>query len=295
LEVSVEDQLKTYAAAVDARLDELLPDQHKLPFELASAMRYACLGPGKRLRPALCLAACEEVGGTLEAALDLACALEMVHSFSLIHDDLPALDNDDLRRGRPTCHVQFGEAMAILAGDGLFSLAFETLSVASSLPADRQLRCIRLLSSSTGMRGLVAGEAADILAEGEPVDLPLLQFIHSHKTGALIRASCEIGAVVGTEDEEQIAVLPEYGSSVGLAFQIADDIHDETSTKEVLGKTAGADKEREKATYPRLMGLEASRELAKGLSQNAIAKIAALKGPTEFLVALAQFSTNRQK
>jgi geranylgeranyl diphosphate synthase type II len=294
--VTVEDQLKTYGIAIDSRLDNLLTVESSFPSELISAMRYACLSSGKRLRPALCLAACEAVGGRTEDALDAACAIEMVHSFSLIHDDLPALDDDDLRRGRPTCHIEFGEAIAILAGDGLFSMAFETVSRPNGLLSDAiQLRCVRLLSGSTGLSGLVSGEAADILAEGKPTDLAALEAIHSRKTGALIRASCEIGAVIGTHDESQIEAMREYGEMVGVAFQIADDILDETSTKEHLGKTAGADQTRMKATYPRLMGIEASQAKANEHAQAAISKLKKLKGPVEFLENLARFTVSRTR
>jgi geranylgeranyl diphosphate synthase type II len=288
--VTVEEQLRTYALEVDARLDALLPSEQQLPHELAAAMRYACLGPGKRLRPALCLASCEAVEGDRVQAMDASCALEMVHSFSLIHDDLPALDNDDLRRGRPTCHVAFGEAIAILAGDGLFSLAFETLAALGG-----SVRCVQILSNATGLGGLVAGEAADIVSEGKPVDLELLEFIHRKKTGSLVRAACEIGAVLGGGDDQSIRSLREYGECVGLAFQIADDILDETSTREQLGKSAGADRQRQKATYPRLMGIEASRARAAELSAAAVARLEDLPGPVEFLTQLAQFAVHRTK
>jgi geranylgeranyl diphosphate synthase type II len=293
----VERKLGTYAAAVDERLDELLPGPTTQPPELAAAMRYSCLSPGKRLRPALCLAACEAVGGRVENALDAACALEMIHSFSLIHDDLPALDNDDLRRGKPTCHVVYGEAIAILAGDALFSLAFETIAAGNVLSpsAGQTLRCVQLLASSTGLQGLVAGETADILSEGKPVDLALLEFIHSHKTGALIQASCEIGATIGTSDGKSVEALKRYGAALGLAFQIADDVLDETSTAEVLGKSAGSDRANDKATYPKLMGIELSKARASELVSGAVEALLAANLKSDFLEGLAHFSISRHK
>lgn len=259
-------------------------------------MRYACLAPGKRLRPALCLAACEACDGDVEPALNVACAIEMVHCFSLIHDDLPALDNDDLRRGRPTCHVEFGEATAILAGDALFALAFETLA-APKLgivpPVERRMECLRVLAQASGMDGLVAGEAADLLAEGTALNEEELHFIHTHKTGSLISAACEMGATVATPDHAMRRKLARYGASVGLAFQIADDLLNETSTPEQLGKAAGSDRERRKATYPALVGLEASKTRARALVQEAQDLLAGLPGPVEFLRQMAVFSVER--
>ncbi|MEZ0327768.1 MAG: polyprenyl synthetase family protein, partial [Fimbriimonas sp.] len=260
----VQSLLKTYAERVDRRLQELLPPVESEPSLLHEAMRYSALAPGKRIRPALVMACAEAVGGRAEAALDAACAVELVHCFSLIHDDLPALDNDDLRRGLPTCHVRFGEAVAVLAGDALFALAFDALAF-SAAPAERALRAIGLLTRATGM--LVSGETVDILCEGKAVSAEVLQMIHERKTAALIAASCEIGAVLGGGSEEQCERLRRYGFGIGLAFQIADDVLNETSSAEQLGKAAGSDRERGKATYPALFGLEASRQAAMDASE----------------------------
>jgi geranylgeranyl diphosphate synthase type II len=305
--VPPEIQLKAYADAVNARLDQLLPPSYVVPFELHEAMRYSCLSPGKRLRPALCMASAEAVGAHAEPVLDAACAIEMVHCFSLIHDDLPAIDDDDLRRGQPTCHKRFGEAIAILAGDALFSLAFEVLSHMSfgavrlrrtggrNAPAtgnDGVLRAVQVLTKATGSDGLVGGEVVDVLSEGVSIDIERLQYIHSRKTGALMAASCQIGAILGGGTPEEVESLGVFGQRVGLAFQIADDILNETSNPERLGKAVGSDRERAKATYTLLFGLEPARRLAE---ETATQAKAALDGIREagFLHELADFTVQR--
>lgn len=278
-------------ARVDERLAILLPSATERPMELHTAMRYSCLAPGKRLRPALVLGSAEVFGVTEGAVLDAACAVEMIHCFSLIHDDLPAIDNDDLRRGRPTCHIEFGEAIAILAGDALFALAFETCARLEAAP-EAVVEVLRLLTHCVGSDGLVGGEIVDVLSEGKVVDRETLEYIHSRKTGALIRASCEIGAVLAGASPAACAALREYGDAVGLAFQIADDVLNETSTPEQIGKSAGSDREREKATYPALFGLDASRKMALEAADRGIAALSGL-GATEFLEGLARFSVDR--
>ena len=274
----------------------LLPEAHLDPSPLFQAMRYAALGPGKRLRPALCLAACAAVGGDEAAALNPACALEMVHAFSLVHDDLPALDDDDLRRGRPTAHKAFGEAVAILAGDALFAHAFATL-VAPSVgdpPAPAvAVRLVAELSQAMGVEGVVAGETADILAEGAEVDAERLEAIHVRKTGVLIAASARMGAIAAGAEERFVDSLGRYGGRVGLAFQIADDVLNETSTAEQLGKAAGSDRARGKATYPSLIGLDASRQRALHLADSGVACLDDLPGDTGFLRDMARFSVER--
>ncbi len=287
-------RLKAYANLTEARLSLLLPPVEERPFELHSAMRYSCLAPGKRLRPALCLAASEAVGGPIESALNGACAVEMVHCFSLIHDDLPAIDNDDLRRGLPTCHVKFGEAVAILAGDSLFGLAFE--SILQSEGASAQIRdATRWLARASGSRGLAGGETVDILSEGKVVDADTLEYIHIHKTAALIQASTAIGGLLGGGSAEQVEHLAIYGRSVGLAFQIWDDVLNEISTAEQLGKAAGSDRERGKATYPGIHGLDAAKHMASQLVDAAIQHLESFDGDTTFLVAAAKFSIERVK
>lgn len=283
--------LGEYAELADRRLESLLPAADVQPTLLHEAMRYSCLAPGKRLRPALCMASSEAVGGTREAALDAGCALEIVHCFSLIHDDLPAIDDDDLRRGAPTCHVRFGEGIALLAGDALFALAFEILG---SLEAPPQVvvQALRCLSHASGSDGLVGGEVMDVVSEGKQPDEATLAFIHSRKTGALIAASCEIGGLLGGGDAEQIHALRRYGVHVGLAFQIADDLLNELSTPEALGKAAGSDRARGKATYPALHGIEEARRRA---DLEAEAGLRALDGlpHTEALAMLARYAVER--
>jgi len=277
---------------VDAALSDLLPTEDAIPIELHKAMRYACLSPGKRLRPALFLATVRAVGGEPESALPAACALEMVHVFSLIHDDLPALDNDDLRRGRPTCHRVFGEAIAILAGDALFSLAFRVLG---EMPLDAEQRVASLLelARQTGSEGVVGGEVLDLLAEGSPPDLALLRTIHRRKTGSLIAASCAIGAMVGGGSEAEVSVLREFGFQLGLAFQIKDDILDETATEKDLGKPIGGDRTSGKMTYPAVMGVAAAQAEADELVHSALAKLDVLSGEVDWLRDLANFTALR--
>lgn len=286
--------LKAYARIVDARLEALLPTEAREPVELHRAMRYSCLSPGKRLRPALCMQSCVAAGGEAQDGLDAACAIEMVHAFSLIHDDLPCIDDDDLRRGRPTCHIVFGEAIATLAGDALFALAFDTLARAG-YPHERLALALLELTSATGSDGLVGGEAMDVLGEGGPPDPELLRVIHERKTGSLIAAACAIGAVLAGAGPETVAHLRGYGRAIGLAFQIVDDILNETSTVEELGKAAGSDQDRGKLTYPRLFGLEASRHEAERLTAQAIQELEGLGPEAEPLRDLARDALRRTK
>lgn len=284
-------RLSEYAELADRRLESLLPSTDVQPAVLHEAMRYSCLAPGKRLRPALCMAASEAVGGTRAAALDAGCALEIVHCFSLIHDDLPAIDDDDLRRGAPTCHVKYGEGIALLAGDALFARAFEILGGLDA-PAHAVVRALRCLARASGSDGLVGGEVMDVISEGRRPDEKTLTFIHSRKTGALIAAACEIGGLLGGGDDEQIRALRTYGLHVGLAFQIADDLLNELSTPEALGKAAGSDRARGKATFPALHGVDEARRRA---ADEAEAGIRALNGlpSIEPLELLARYAVER--
>ena len=226
--------------------------------------------------------------GSELSALDAACAIEMIHAFSLIHDDLPAIDNDDLRRGIPTCHVQFGEAVAIMAGDSLFALAFEVLAK-SGAPSD----VLGLLAEASGSRGLAGGEMEDILSEGQAVSVETLDFIHRNKTGALIRAACEIGGRLGGGTDSEVAALREFGERIGLAFQIADDILNETSTSDALGKAVGSDRERMKATYPSVHGIQSSHLRAREEVDGAKACLDRAKISSKWLHSLADFSIER--
>ncbi len=272
-------------------MGELLPPESAIPEKLHAAMRYSCLAPGKRLRPALAMACAEAVGGSELSVIDAGCAIEFVHCFSLIHDDLPSIDNDDLRRGFPTCHVKFGEAVAILAGDALFALAFNTLA-RGPWTDDQRVRAILSLTVATGSEGLVGGETIDILSEGQPIESQTLETIHVRKTAALIAASCEIGAVLAGATKEQSNRLFQYGQAIGLAFQIADDILNETSTPEQLGKAAGSDRERGKATYPALFGLDVSRQMALEKAQFGIDCLSEFPN-RDFLESIAQYSVER--
>ncbi len=238
------------------------------------------------------MASAKSVGAAPESVLDAACAIEMVHCFSLIHDDLPAIDNDDLRRGVPTLHVKYGEALAILAGDALFALAFQSLA-SSDHAADRVVRSLQILTVASGSDGLVGGEVVDVLSEGKAADAETLEYIHSRKTGSLIAASCEIGGVLSGGTDRQAAALKSYGEWIGLAFQIADDILNETSTPEQLGKAAGSDRERQKATYPALYGLEESRRRADAAVLMASDALVEGGCESELLAGLATYAVER--
>ncbi len=284
--------MEFYRELVDARLDELLPMVELVPQELHSAMRYSALAPGKRLRPALCMASSAAAGGDWKLGLDAGCGIELIHCFSLIHDDLPAIDNDDLRRGRKTCHVEYGEALAILAGDALFALAFE-IAASSSSNLEINSKVVKALAEASGSRGLVGGEVLDILAEGSGGDLGLLQMIHARKTGSLIGACCEIGALLTGVEESLSKKFCSFGEKVGLAFQIADDVLNETSTPEQLGKATGSDRELEKLTYPALVGLEESKRMANHCLELAMDSIADIGSEADGLRDLASYAVTR--
>ena len=263
------------------------------------AMRYSLFVGGKRVRPILCLAAREAMPGNSkpsEAALATACALECIHTYSLIHDDLPAMDNDELRRGKPTNHVVFGEAAAILAGDGLLTFAFELLSrpMSGVAPQD-QLRIINIISGAAGPRGMVGGQALDVDSEGKEIPFETLRTIHSCKTGALITCSVQAGAILGNADAAQFDALTLYGKKIGLAFQIVDDLLNVEGTPEQLGKAAGSDAERLKATYPAFFGVEATREKARKVIEAASASSTSFGSRGEPLQELAAYILNRKK
>jgi geranylgeranyl diphosphate synthase type II len=249
----------------DAALDRLIPLETEHPVSIHKAMRHSVFAGGKRLRPVLAMEAARMVAGSLPAGVEeLGAALEMLHTYSLIHDDLPALDNDDLRRGRPTCHKVFGDAMAILAGDALLTLAFEVLSQLENVDACRRVELIRELSTAAGtVGGMIGGQVNDLEGEGEIPTAPLLESIHRAKTGALLRASVRMGAIYAGADPGQLAALTGFGEHVGLAFQIVDDVLDVEQSSEALGKTAGKDAAQKKITFPAVYGIERSREMAE--------------------------------
>lgn len=280
---------------VNARMGYWLDQQNGLAPRLLDAMRYATFNGGKRVRPILAYAAAEALGGRVDAVDDIAAALEMVHSYSLVHDDLPAMDNDSLRRGKPTCHIAFDEATAILAGDALQCLAFEVLAASPAVlaPAVR-LELIRLLASASGTQGMAGGQALDLAAEGQTLTLEQLETIHVHKTGCLIRASVRMGALtVAAATPAQLDALDRYAHAIGLAFQVQDDILDVIGDTATLGKTQGSDQALAKATYPQILGLEAAQALAQSLCDQALAALETLDQRAEPLRALARYIVSR--
>ena len=284
------------AQAVDRALDRFLPRESAPPASLHKAMRYSVFAGGKRLRPVLVAAGAEAVGGTLEAVMPAACAVEMIHTYSLIHDDLPAMDNDDFRRGVPTSHKVFGEAIAILAGHALLTLAFRLL--ANSSPAGGEAGRLRDMlievADAAGSAGMVGGQVADIECEGKVAGAAIVDYIHTHKTAALIRASIRSGAILAGASAAELKALGVVGDSLGLAFQIMDDILDITATSEELGKTAGKDQAQQKATYPAVHGIEASRRRAQALVADAHAALAPFGERALPLRALGTFIIERK-
>jgi geranylgeranyl diphosphate synthase type II len=258
------DYLAAKQQLIDVELQRLTPAETTAPSTVHRAMRYSLMAGGKRIRPILCLEAARTLSDAIEGIEAAACSLEFIHTYSLIHDDLPALDNDDFRRGKPTCHKVFGEAMAILAGDSLLTIAFQVLSELPHASADVRVRLIHELSTAAGtVGGMIGGQVADIEGERQPPTAELLDSIHRAKTGALLRASVRMGAIYARGAEDQIERLSCFGDHVGLAFQIVDDILDVEESSEALGKTAGKDAHQQKVTFPAVYGLEKSREMAK--------------------------------
>src|SRR5215475_4058678 len=283
--------MKEYLAArqklVDEALDRLLPKATLKPKTIHKAMRYSVFAGGKRLRPILCLAAAECCGGSVEAAMPLACAVECVHTYSLIHDDLPCMDDDDFRRGVPTSHKVFGEGIAVLAGDALLTFAFELLTLAQGWPRYPVREIVQELAVAAGSRHLVAGQVVDLESEGKKISQSLLNFIHESKTAALLRSSIRLGAMSANATPAQLRNLSDFGRSLGLAFQVIDDILDVTQTTEKLGKSAGKDITAEKATYPSVVGLERSREIARRLTRESHAALKPFGRKAEVLHGLA--------
>lgn len=259
-------------------------------------MKYSLMAGGKRIRPILCMAAAEAVGGNAEETLPAACAIEMIHTYSLIHDDLPAMDNDELRRGKATCHVAFDEATAILAGDALLTLAFEVLSSSGTkIQAERMLRVIHLFARAAGYQGMIEGQMRDIASEGILLNAEELRNMHACKTGAIISASVEAGALLGKGNEEQIASLKRYADHIGLAFQVADDILNIVGDPAVTGKASGTDKNRKKSTYPSVTGLEASESFAAKLIREALQSLEIFDNKSDPLRAVATYIITRKR
>jgi len=293
--ISLEAYLETRQDVVDRALDRYLPAQGGPSSEICEAMRYTLFAGGKRLRPVLCMASAEAVGGSAQTVLPVACAIEMIHTYSLIHDDLPAMDNDDYRRGKPSNHKVFGEGIAVLAGDALLTEAFCLLSKKNpGISPETTLSIINEIATAAGFHGMVGGQVADLRAEGEKVDMEQVQYIHTHKTQALITVSIRAGALIGGAGEDDLTALSEYGKKMGLAFQIADDILDIESCREVLGKDTGSDEGHGKATYPALIGLEESREETRRLVEGALSEIQRFGERADPLRMIARFIAERK-
>jgi geranylgeranyl diphosphate synthase type II len=296
-EFDLQAYLKLKRTAVNAFLENLLQDVNAPP-RIVAAMHYSVTAGGKRLRPILCLAAADAVGGRSEDVLDAGCALELIHTYSLIHDDLPVMDDDELRRGKPTCHVAFDEATALLAGDALLTLAFEVLSQERSrsrtTDAER-LRVIHMVSTAAGYGGMIGGQMLDIAAEGRSVALPDLERMHRLKTGAMIEAAVGVGAILGGGDSIQIQKLKRYAGNIGLAFQIMDDILNVEGDPNLLGKAVGTDQDRQKSTYPSLLGLDDSKALAAEIVDNALMAIELFDTKADPLRILARYIIERRR
>lgn len=294
--MDIKEYLTAKREVVDKALELLVPPASTFPPKVFEAMRYSLFAGGKRVRPILAIASAEALGEKTAGLLPIAGALELIHTYSLIHDDLPAMDDDDLRRGRPTCHKVYGEAMAILAGDGLLNRAFEVLSDPRRLKTVTPVRLIaitREISLASGAFGMVGGQVVDMESEGQDVDFPTLEYIHTHKTGALIRASVRTGAIYAKASEKRLKALTRYGERVGLAFQIADDILDIAGSREEIGKDVGSDLKKGKKTFPSFYGLEESRRRAREVSDQALAALKDFDRKADPLRELAKFIVTR--
>ncbi|MGB0459349.1 MAG: polyprenyl synthetase family protein [Porticoccaceae bacterium] len=286
--------LHSYTQQVDAQLELIIPQAAGPASKLYKAMRYSVFNGGKRVRPALCFAAADAIGASNSNTAKVAAAVEMIHAYSLIHDDLPAMDDDDLRRGVPTCHIKFDEATAILAGDGLQSLAFKQLTELADLPASINLKLIAILSDLAGCNGMVSGQAVDLASTGKQLSADELDYMHNHKTGALIEASVVMGALATDQaTDDQIEALKQYARAIGLAFQIQDDILDVESSTEELGKSQGSDSANDKATYTSILGIEKARSEAERLYQTSIDALSIFSNNADPLRALAKFIVHR--
>jgi geranylgeranyl diphosphate synthase type II len=293
--VNLKNYLRTRQKVIDRALDRYLPKTSTKPVTLHKAMRYSLFAGGKRLRPILCLAAAEVCRGKVDTALPLACAVECIHTYSLVHDDLPSMDNDDFRRGRPTCHKVFGDGIAVLAGDALLTIAFEIVSQAKPAPRYDISILLREIAVAAGSQRLIAGQVADLEAEGKIVKRDQLRFIHENKTAAMLKSSVRLGAMSANADARKLSAITQFGKRLGLAFQVIDDILDVTQTSEILGKSAGKDVAAKKATYPAVIGLEKSRAEARRLTRQAHDALSVFReGDAEALHALANYLLERE-
>ncbi len=291
--MELQEYLSARRAEVDRALDRFLPSARTRPATIHGAMRYSLFAGGKRLRPVLCLAAAEACGAQAEVALPVACAVECIHTYSLVHDDLPSMDNDDFRRGRPTCHKAFGEGIAVLAGDALLTIAFEIATKAEPTRRYSLRALIHELATGAGSRKLIAGQVADLEGEGQPATRAQLRYIHENKTAALLTTSVRLGAMSANATAPQLEAITKFGRALGLAFQVIDDILDVTQTSEKLGKSAGKDVAAQKATYPAVIGLEKSRIEARRLTNQAHAALTIFGKKADSLRSLANHLLER--
>ncbi len=290
----MKNTLKGYISLVAERLDKYLAKKDNPQNVIYDAMRYSVFAGGKRLRPVLMLACAEMCGGDVNEVMPFACAMEMIHTYSLIHDDLPSMDNDDLRRGMPTNHIKFGEATAILAGDALLNKAFEVVSEYNGTNPERAIKAMNMLAVSSGTEGMIGGQIVDMESEGKNIDLEILKYLHLNKTGAIIRSACTIGALMGGGNDEEINAVDEFAKNLGVAFQIQDDILDVIGNEDELGKPIGSDEEEDKNTYVKLVGLERSKEMAEEYSDKAKKSLAIFGDKAKFLVELTDYLTDRR-
>jgi len=283
---------------IDNALERYLPEDEGPAQDLVKAMRYSLFAGGKRLRPILCIASAEAVGGTFDTVLPAACALEFIHTYSLIHDDLPVMDDDELRRGMPTNHMVFGEAVALLAGDGLLTEAFRLMcsgELVRAVSAESVVKVVGIVAKAAGYKGMVAGQVADIQAENKKADKELVDFIHMHKTAALITASVVCGAILGGGTDGQVKALSAYGKDIGLAFQISDDLLDVEGDPEAMGKPIGSDKKKGKATYPSVLGVSRSKEIQNTLVREAVSALSIFDSSADPLREIAYYIVKRMK
>ncbi len=289
-------EIKDRVKIVDEYMDKLLPPSDNYPQIIFEAMRYSVFAGGKRLRPIMVTEACKAFGGDVEKAMPFACAIEMIHTYSLIHDDLPALDNDDYRRGRLTSHKMFGESMAILAGDALLHQAFETMAKACVEFNDiKYTRAMLAIAQGAGTNGMVSGQVVDVISEGKEIDKDTLDYIHRNKTAAMIIGALKAGALMGGADDESIKMIERVGELVGVVFQIQDDILDVTSSFEKLGKPINSDEKNHKVTYATMFGIEEASKIVDDMSKEAVEVLKSMNADTDFLVKLTEFLINRDK
>ena len=292
--MNLKPYLDSRQGLIDRALDRYLPKENAKPATIHKAMRYSLFAGGKRLRPILCLAAAEACGGKIDNALPLACAMECIHTYSLVHDDLPSMDNDDFRRGRPTCHKVFGDGIAVLAGDALLTIAFEIVSRVRPTSRYEMSSLVREVAVAAGSQKLIAGQVADLEGEGRKIDMSGLRYIHENKTAAILTTSVRLGAMSANANPKQLSAITKFGRALGLAFQVIDDILDVTQTSEKLGKSAGKDIAAQKATYPAIIGLEKSRAEARRLTKQAHNALTIFGQKGDTLHALANYLLERQ-